>query len=177
MEDWIAALKTVQNREHFEVRGECVPLHSLPPLLTNSLFWDWSQLPVKLIEVGFIDYNGYSVRPSVKTIPNTLKCFSKEFLWLCILSLGNFESTFQSMGRLWNTVLPLSFHSSVILPVLIHVLPAWYSAYFGASICFLGLQLDQQCPQKNLSCVFPTLMLVSLLSPPLCWHKHSFAIQ
>lgn len=38
MEDWIAALKTVQNREHFEVIGKGVPLHSVPHLLNNSLF-------------------------------------------------------------------------------------------------------------------------------------------
>lgn len=38
MEDWIAALKTVQNREHFEVIGKCVPLCSALPLLNHSLF-------------------------------------------------------------------------------------------------------------------------------------------
>lgn len=77
MEDWIAALKTVQNREHFEVIRKCVPLHSvlhlLPLFSVIQLVFRLESASTKVNGSHIIDYNGYSVRPSVNAVRNTLK--------------------------------------------------------------------------------------------------------
>lgn len=109
---------------------------------------------------------------SVKFIPDTLKWFSKKCLALYMLP-WEFGENFKSMDRLWSQVpLPLSFHFSIILPVLIHILPAWYYASFNTSTCFLGLSETSSATTRSCLVFSPLWCL-----PLLCRHKHFSATQ